>query len=332
MRSNLACGLDTAKGLAVAWQIPLVGVHHMQAHALTPRLASAIQSPQNKDSTEQGTTPQFPFLSLLVSGGHTLLLHSKSLTSHRTLATTTDTAIGEALDKIARDILPASMLEGRKDTMYARLLSDWAFPTIDSMNPYNPPRRRGEEINKPVNKYGWAMQNPYAETKDLKFSFSGLASRVNKLVNRANYTMSDDERVLLARTALMTAFEHLASRTVIALEHLRTYNTDIKTLVLSGGVAANSYLRLIMRRFLDVRGFGHVDLVFPPVELCTDNAAMIAWTGIEMWEEGWASELSVQPIRKWPMDEVEVVEWEQGTGILGVGGWKARKSSMNESI
>ena len=332
MRSNLACGLDTAKGLAVAWQIPLVGVHHMQAHALTPRLASALQTGQNTDDAGEESAPHFPFLSLLVSGGHTLLLDSKSLISHKTLATTADTAIGEALDKIARDILPNSMLEGTRDTMYARLLSDWAFPTLESMTFYDPPRRRGQEINKPVNKFGWAIQTPYADTKDLKFSFSGLASRVHKLVNRTNHTMSEDERVLLAKVALTTAFEHLASRTVIALDHLRTYNTDVKTLVLSGGVAANSYLRLIMRRFLDIRGFEHVDLVFPPVELCTDNAAMIAWTGIEMWEEGWVSELSVQPIRKWSMTEAEVAEGEQGTGILGVGGWKARKDSMNEIV
>ncbi|KAI4146686.1 MAG: hypothetical protein LQ340_005847, partial [Diploschistes diacapsis] len=116
MRSSLATGLDTAKGLALALSVPLVGVHHMQAHLLTPRLCNALATPSSTGfpgasgtpstnpppSTSDQEHPSFPLLTLLISGGHTLLLHSTSLTSHIQLASTADIAAGDCIDKIAR--------------------------------------------------------------------------------------------------------------------------------------------------------------------------------------------------------------------------------------
>ena len=148
--------------------------------------------------------------------------------------------------------------------------------------------RRGDEINKPLNKYNWTFRQPLGNTKDLAFSFCGIASLASKLAS--NPTISEDERLLLARTALGSAFEHLASRTIIALEALRRSDptsSPISTLVVSGGVAANPFLRHFLRAVLDARGFSHIELVFPPVSLCTDNAAMIAWAGMEMYEAGY---------------------------------------------
>ena len=128
--------------------------------------------------------------------------------------------------------------------------------------------------------------------------------------------MGEAERILLARSALGTAFEHLGSRTVLALEKLRGEGVEISGLVVSGGVAANDFLRFYLRQMLDLRSFGHVGLIFPPVELCTDNAAMIGWAGVEMFEAGYRTDLGCEPIRKWSMDSRS----EDG-GILGIGGW-----------
>ncbi len=325
MRSNLVCGLDTAKGLSTAWQIPVLGVHHMQAHALTPRLVHALDHP-TADATCQ---PAFPFLTLLISGGHTMLLHSQSFISHTMLACTRDTAIGDCLDKCGRAILPDDIKASTTDTAYGKHLSDYAFPNTSTFDSYSIPHRRGDEIDKPLNRYNWVIQQPLANTRELSFSFGGIASYVSKLAS--NPTISSEERLLLARTALGAAFEHLASRTIIAFDSLRRSSastSSISTLVVSGGVAANSFLRYFLRAVLDARGFSHIKLSFPPVSLCTDNAAMIAWAGMEMFEAGYRTSLSCEPRRKWSMDDAETNEEESGDGkalgggILGVGGWE----------
>ncbi|KAL4916452.1 glycoprotease family-domain-containing protein [Aspergillus aurantiobrunneus] len=327
MRSNLFVGLDTAKGLSVAWQIPFVGVHHMQAHLLTPRLISAL-SPSSSSPTHRSPTaitPSFPFLSILASGGHSLLVNSTSLTTHSILATTIDVALGEAIDKSARQILPPALLASSKTTMYGKLLEQFAFPNgpADYAN-YTAPRTRGEEVaaTKKESPFGWSLTTPFAHTRELAMSFSVIAPCVGEILARkraANpdpnqtVTISDEERIALARTVMTVCFEHLASRTILALESLCEWSpkpnrrpipqsVPIKTLVVSGGVAANKFLMTVLRSFLDVRGFGHVGIVAPPAALCTDNAAMIGWAGIEMFEAGWRSDFSVRALRKWSLE------------------------------
>ncbi|KAL4790003.1 glycoprotease family-domain-containing protein [Aspergillus venezuelensis] len=342
MRSNLFVGLDTAKGLSVAWQIPFVGVHHMQAHLLTPRLVSALARSESPQSyAEQSTImPPFPFLSILASGGHTLITSSSSLTSHSILATKTDVAIGEGLDKAARAILPPSLLRTSKNTMYGKLLEQFAFPNGPADHAdYTAPRNRGEEIDasKVKTPYGWFITTPFAQTRQLELSFAVVAPTVERIISRketAGQEISHDERVLLARESMRTCFEHLASRTIIALESLCDKaahkpipsTVPVKTLVVSGGVAANKFLMKVLRSFLDVRGFADIEIVAPPPALCTDNAAMIGWAGIEMFEAGWRSERGVRALRKWSLDpEFEGKEAEEGEGgVLGVGGWVRR--------
>ncbi|KKK24923.1 hypothetical protein AOCH_005983 [Aspergillus ochraceoroseus] len=320
MRSNLFVGLDTAKALSVAWQIPFVGVHHMQAHLLTPRLVSAL-SPDPQTTTS--ITPEFPFLSILASGGHSLLVRSSSLTDHEILASTADVAIGESLDKVAREILPQSLLQTAKTTMYGPLLEQYAFPNGPAdYADYTAPRTRGDELRKRVSPWGWSLTTPFARTRQLAFSFASLPTAVSQILSRkaqAHQPLADDERVALAREAMRTCFEHLASRTVIALESLAPSESapPVRTLVVSGGVAANRFLMALLRSFLDVRGFGHVGLVAPPPALCTDNAAMIGWAGIEMFEAGWRSELACRALRKWSLDP----RADDGGGVLGVTGW-----------
>lgn len=301
MRSSLSCGLDTAKGLSVAWQIPLMAVHHMQAHALTPRLVNALEPGSNSD--EQ--IPQFPFLTLLVSGGHTLLVHSKSLVSHEIMASTQDIAIGDALDKIGRILLPEELSSSATDTAFAKYLSKYAFQAEDDFKHWHIARSRAEEIIREDNEYGWKVTTPLADTRDLAFSFSGLASHIERLFRSSQKSsISPEERVLLARTAIGTAVEHLGSRTIIALKKLKSEGSMPDTLVISGGVASNDFLRYALRKMLNCRGFSDVQLIFPPVYLCTDNAAMIAWTGIEMNEAGFRSGLDTLPQRKWSLENL----------------------------
>ena len=250
MRSSLTTGLDTAKGLAVAWQIPLVGVNHMQAHALTPRLVSALSDSSPTSVRHSAYKPDFPFLSLLVSGGHTLLVHSQSLTSHPILATTTDIAIGDVIDKTARLILQTHLLRQGEEIMFGRLLENFAFPNGEHDHNYTPPRNRGQEIARRDTKWGWALAPPLAETRSgsrsraMEFTFSGLGSAVKRICE-SQPDMSNDERLDLARESLRIAFEHLASRTGWALKDLKDKGQGVETLVVSGGVASNLYLRTV---------------------------------------------------------------------------------------
>ncbi|PPJ59997.1 hypothetical protein CBER1_02662 [Cercospora berteroae] len=304
MRSNLAVGLDTGKGLALGLGIPFLGVHHMQAHALTPRLVHAMDAPLIAPE------PEFPFLTVLVSGGHTMLIDSRSLTEHSILAETGDIALGDCLDKAARAILPAELLQAP----YGRALEEFAFPNGPESYNYEAPARRQEELECRPTQWHWALRPPFAESKGgiktsrrMAFSFAGLLTSVQRFLARK---VSPDGTLTTERVA----FEHVASRLLL---HLSSSDAKpVNTVVISGGVASNIFMRTVMRKMLDVRGHAHIKLEFPPVPLCTDNALMIAWTALEMWHAGYRSGLDVQPIRKWSMDPAS-----SDGGILGVEGW-----------
>ncbi|KAK0730495.1 glycoprotease family-domain-containing protein [Lasiosphaeris hirsuta] len=352
MGSNLAVGLNTAKGLATAWQVPLLGVHHMQAHALTSRLVDALDRPWPAASAGASTTgaveetssrpsPQYPFLTLLISGGHTLLVLSRSLTSHSILASAmNNVAIGNMLDMCGRYILPADVFSSADSVMYAAELERFAFPdyppatTGDEFTydyKYTPPATRSDEIAVYDSGDGWTLTPPLAGRRDMAFDFAGLGSQVHRWVGLPKHIPS---RRRLARETMRLAFEHLATRVIFALTKQRQsevmqqwedHDDDddgdgprpgpVRTLVVSGGVASNRYLRHVLRRVLDVRGFEDVEVVAPPPALCTDNAAMIAWAGVEMWEAGWRSDLEITTYRKWSLDSAA----EDG-GVLGVDG------------
>ena len=282
MRSNLSVGLDTAKGLALAWSVPLVAVNHMQAHALTPRLAAAlastprgmmassdpplpppdvsVTSPSSLLAPVGPSSPTFPFLSLLISGGHTLLLNSISLTQHSILAVTSDIAIGDALDKIARNVLPSDILQSRRDTAYARALEKFVFPNGAHEHKYEAPATRQAELERRKSKWGWGLGVPLAETrsgsksKSMEFCFTGLDSAVRRIMLRRKEElggeMSVEERRDLGREAMRVSFEHLASRVLMALREMKASNVNVKnsgvdTLVVSGGVASNGFLRTV---------------------------------------------------------------------------------------
>ncbi|RDA92221.1 hypothetical protein CP533_5705 [Ophiocordyceps camponoti-saundersi (nom. inval.)] len=324
--ANLAVGLEVAKGLALAWGVPLVGVHHMQAHALTPRLVNSLR----RKTMRSEESPAFPFLSLLVSGGHTQLVSSSSLTDHRILINTVDIAIGNLLDQAARVILPASVLEGSADVMYGRLLEAFAFPS-DSDDVcdqhaafFRPALSRSEEQITPDTGYDWSISLPFRESRRLDFSFCGIFSQV-RAVATARPDMDMDERRHLARHTMRAAFQHLASRLCLVLaaadkDDDRSKRLANLPLVLAGGVSANRFLLHVLRATLSARGFSSVaaDMVVAPLDLCTDNAAMVAWAADEMFRAGWETDLSASPVPRWPLDP------DVGDGLLGVGGWLRR--------
>lgn len=332
MRGNLTVGLSLAKGLALAWGVPLLGIHHMQAHALTPRLCSTLESlPDLYKGPWEPTTlqPSFPYLSVLASGGHTMLIKSTGLTDHQILATTTDIAIGDCIDKAARAVLPADMMR----PPYGKALEEFAFPNGPADYNYTAPATRGQELTRRPTKWDWSLGVPLAERgRRMAFSFSGFLTSIERLMRQKTHTelpdqvpISIEERRDLARETLRVSFEHLASRILLYLEdtvgrkaekgQLDTVNS-IDTVVVSGGVASNRYLRHLLRAMLDTRGYAHIKVAFPPPSLCTDNALMIAWAGMEMYTSGYQSTFDISPIRKWSMDQSS----EDG-GILGAEGW-----------
>ncbi|KAH7329261.1 glycoprotease family-domain-containing protein [Stachybotrys elegans] len=326
MMSGLATGLATAKGLAAAWDVPLVGVHHMQAHALTPLLAAALGIDIATKAGEAARRPEFPFLSLLVSGGHTLLVHSVALTDHRVAVDAIDSAVGNVLDQVARAILPPDALAACEDVMYARALEAFAFPNgaADYAFFAPSPSRIAETRDEPTG-YGWALPLPFRESRRLSFSFSqvhSLAMRIAETIDPGDVA----QRRALARHAFAATFRHVAGRICLAVEDdaagsLRTAST----LVVSGGVASNRFLMHVLRTTLDARGMSHMQVVAPPPALCVDNAAMIAWAGMEMFEAGWHTDLSVVPKAKWPLDP------GQEGGIMGLDGWLRRDTTVPSS-
>ncbi|KAF1838839.1 glycoprotease pgp1 mitochondrial precursor [Decorospora gaudefroyi] len=274
MRSNLFTGLDTAKGLSVAWQIPLVGVHHMQAHALTPRMVSALVADDNYGTSEDQTppvhvctrnstslcTPDFPFLSVLASGGHTLLIHSASLSDHRVLASTNDIAIGECLDKTARVVLPSEILQTTKSTMYGALLEAFALdPSLEGRTSrdasssafmpnssvhsaetylnvyghqydwYQVPINQEDAIRRNTTKWGWALNLPFTTSSggikisSLEMSFSGTTTMVERIVRYGiDQTTGKLNKVeRLAADVSMEERKDLARETMrVAFEHV----------------------------------------------------------------------------------------------------------------
>lgn len=241
--------------------------------------------------------------------------------------------MGDCIDKAARAILPPEALRAP----YGRALEAFAFPNGESDYDYTAPKRREDELRRRVTKWNWSLNPPLSESNATKssrrmmYSFAGLLSSIERFMTyecdssghanpnrpRPPDTIPLAERREMAREVQRVAFEHLASRILLHLATLQKARAPLpSTVVVSGGVASNRFLRHVLRRILDVRGHGAMALDFPPVALCTDNALMIAWAGYEMALAGYRSKMDVGPLRKWSMDPSAA-----DGGILGVGGW-----------
>lgn len=282
MASSLGVGLSAAKTLSAVLDKPLMYVHHMQAHALTPLL------------TEK-QPPKFPFLVLLVSGGHTMLVLAKGVSDFRILVTTTDDSIGDAFDKVARDLgIPWTSAPGA------------ALEALAEKSVQN-----GEEIFFPTPCKGQPI-----------FSYSGLKAAVQRHIeSKGGNEMAETQKATIAAAFQRAASAQLQDKLSMVLRPSHQINDsrgrphpridllegvsgdNIKTLVCSGGVASNNYLRLRLRKHLDSLGREDVELQFPPLSLCTDNAAMIAWVGHLIYEQR-TTDYSRHARPKWSMEEI----------------------------
>ncbi len=251
---GLMVGATTAKALALAAHKPFIAVNHLEAHALTARLTDGID---------------FPYLLLLVSGGHCQLLAVEGVGRYRRLGATIDDAAGEAFDKAAR-LLGLGYPGG---------------PAIERA------ARSGDATR-------FALPRPLVGKPGCDFSFSGLKNAVRLLVGRLG-TLTDQDRVDVAASFQAAVANHLAERTARGIDLFAARHPGARTLVVAGGVAANSALRTGLTATAAARGF---ILVAPPVRLCTDNGAMIAWAGLERLRLGLRDGLDFAPRPRWPLD------------------------------
>ncbi|KZT04628.1 glycoprotease [Laetiporus sulphureus 93-53] len=266
---------NASKTLAAALNKPLVGVHHMQAHALTPFL-----------TTPTDKLPQYPFLTLLVSGGHTLLLLATSPRTFRTLATALDESVGRAFDKIARMLaLPRSQL-GLGAALEQFVLAG--------------PPTGGEVVDPDIPRIPLPMHGR------LSFSYTGLHSTVERFLFSRNGVINESTRYALAESFQKAAVGQLEEKLLLGLQLCQRRGINIRDVVVSGGVASNLYLRKRLRACLDnANPDAPIALLFPPPALCTDNAVMIAWASMHRFLAGDTDAYSDELRSKWNIEELD---------------------------
>ena len=240
-------GLVTAKALAMAAGKPLVAVNHLEGHALSPRLIDA--------------SLEFPYLLLLVSGGHCQLLRVNGVGDYDRLATTIDDAVGEAFDKTAK-ILGLGFPGGPAVELAASKGNADAVP----------------------------LPRPLKGADEPHFSFAGLKSAVLRAHESGRYRTED-----IAASFQQAVVECLQDRLEYSLDRI----DPLAALVVAGGVAANGAIRAMLSDLADEHG---MRFVAPPLWLCTDNGAMIAWAGAERFAAGLTDGLDFVARPRWPLD------------------------------
>ena len=252
----LLVGASVASGLALALDRPLIGIHHLEGHLLSPLLASE--------------PPPFPFVALLVSGGHTQLMRVDGIGRYALLGETLDDAAGEAFDKSAK-LLGLGYPGG---------------PAISRMAEFGDPT-------------AYQLPRPMLHSKNLDFSFSGLKTAVLTLVKHQIANICEQDKANVARAFVDAVVEVLTAKCVTALKQ-----TGLQRLVIAGGVGANSQLREALGAAARRRSFR---VYYPELEFCTDNGAMIAFAGaLRLQADPTAARrdyaFNVRP--RWPLDEL----------------------------
>ena len=249
-------GFTTAKALALATGKPLIAVNHLEAHALTVRM------------TDQ--TP-FPYLLLLVSGGHCQILLVRGVGDYRRMGATIDDAVGEAFDKTAK-LLQLGFPGG---------------PAVEKLALEGDPAR-------------FDLPRPMMGRSELDFSFSGLKTAVRHAATGMGSGITRTDIADLCASFQAAIGDVLSDRIRRAIEACVRDGVDLNALVVAGGVAANRYLRDRLQETANADGLA---FVAPPPRLCTDNGAMVAWAGIERLKLGQTDPLSTAPRARWPLDD-----------------------------
>ncbi|MBC8008108.1 MAG: tRNA (adenosine(37)-N6)-threonylcarbamoyltransferase complex transferase subunit TsaD [Prolixibacteraceae bacterium] len=247
----LLVGASVAASLGFALRVPVIGLHHLEGHLLSPLLTTPA--------------PHFPFVALLVSGGHTQLMKVGAVGDYELLGETVDDAAGEAFDKTAK-LLGLPYPGG---PALARL--------ADSGNPKR-----------------FKLPRPMIASGDLNFSFSGLKTAALMLTRREDATAQN-------KADIAAAFQHAIVEVLVAKSTDAVSRTGLDQLVVAGGVGANRSLRDALAQKAAAEGF---KVFYPPLDLCTDNGAMIAFAGAQRLQAGVIESrgFSVRP--RWDLEEL----------------------------
>lgn len=273
---GVVVGVMAAKAIALALNKPFIAVNHLEGHALCARLTDDVD---------------YPYLLLLVSGGHCQILIVKDVGQYERLGTTIDDAAGEAFDKVSKMLglgYPGGPLVEK-----AALSGD--------ENRFDLPR-------------------PLIFSGDCNLSFSGLKTAVRRIVE--NYAKNGDISHVqipeqdvcdIAASFQKALTDCLIKKLQKAVKIFKSKYPQGKHIVVSGGVAANGYLR---RKLENVAKKENLIFAAPPIRFCTDNGVMIAWAGLERFQKGYVSTLDFKPRPRWPLDE-------NAPKAAGAGGVKA---------
>lgn len=251
----LLVGATIGRSIAYAWGVPAVPVHHMEGHLLAPML--------------EDNPPPFPFIALLVSGGHTMIVEVKSIGEYQILGESIDDAAGEAFDKTAK-------------------LMGLDYPGGPQLSKLAEKGTKGR----------FKFPRPMTDRPGLDMSFSGLKTFAANTI-RAN---DDDEQT---RADIAYAFQEAVCDTLVIKCKRALEQTGMKRIVIAGGVSANKQLRASLEALAAKRGG---EVFYPRTEFCTDNGAMIAYAGMQRLKNEETSDLSVEARPRWPIDQLEPVK------------------------
>ena len=247
----LLVGASLMRSLAYAWKKPAIGVHHLEGHLLAPML--------------EPESPSFPFVALLVSGGHTLLVRVEGIGQYSLLGGSLDDAVGEAFDKTAK-LLGLGYPGG---------------PLLAKLAEQGDPAR-------------FKFPRPLTDRPGLDFSFSGLKTA-------ALHTLQQQSPDPQTKADIARAFEEAAVDTLV-IKCLRALDaTGLRTLVMAGGVSANSRLRQRLRALAQEKKLA---VFYPRPEFCTDNGAMIAYAGCQRLLAGQSNDLAIETFPRWPLPDL----------------------------
>jgi len=260
----LTVGLSFGKAIALSLKKPFIAVNHLEGHALSPKLNSKIN---------------YPYLLLLISGGHSQFLSVQGLGKYKRLGTTIDDALGEAFDKTAK-------------------LIGIEFPGGPKI----------EEFAKLGDKNFYSLPKPIINRGGCNLSFAGLKTAVLKISKEIK---SNKEKYNLAASFQNTIEEILCEKSKVAFKEFKKNNSNKKnTFVIAGGVASNKSIR---KKLITLSLKEEFDPIFPPIDLCSDNAAMIAMVGLEKYKLGLSNNLDFAARPRWPLDENAV--FLKGAGV-----------------